>query len=174
MSCGVGCKCGSDLQLLWLWHRPETTALMGPLAWELPCDAGAALEKTKEKKKGPYGWVSWDSRRHTGTPGPGACAEELTCSCCHLGHRAAWPKVLDLVSRDDLAPGQSPHGGNPGSWWGLEQLAAVGSEDSESQRTILYPGGLSSLHSVLQNHQGRTGQFSYFNSFSAWEVLPDV
>ena len=37
--------------LLWLWHRPEATALIRPLAWEPPHAEGEALEKTKEKKK---------------------------------------------------------------------------------------------------------------------------
>jgi len=51
LSCGVGQRCGSDPALLWLWHRLEATALFRPLAWELPCAAGAALEKAKKKKK---------------------------------------------------------------------------------------------------------------------------
>jgi len=63
MSCGVGCRCGSDPALLWLWRRPVATALIQPLAWESPCAAGAAQEiatttttttkkrqKTKKKK----------------------------------------------------------------------------------------------------------------------------
>jgi len=37
--------------LLWLWHRPAATAPIRPLAWEPPCAAGAALEKTKRQKK---------------------------------------------------------------------------------------------------------------------------
>ena len=37
VSCGVGCRIGSDLAWLWLWGRPAATALNGPLAWELPC-----------------------------------------------------------------------------------------------------------------------------------------
>ena len=36
MSCGVGCRCGLDLALLWLWCRPAATALILPLAWEPP------------------------------------------------------------------------------------------------------------------------------------------
>ena len=40
MSCGVGHRCGSDLVLLWLWHRQVATALIGSLAWELPYAAG--------------------------------------------------------------------------------------------------------------------------------------
>ena len=51
MSCGVGCRCGSDTVLLWLWCSQAATALTGPLAWEPPYATGAALEKTKKKKK---------------------------------------------------------------------------------------------------------------------------
>ena len=28
VSCGIGHRCGSDLTLLWLWHRPAATALI--------------------------------------------------------------------------------------------------------------------------------------------------
>ena len=48
MSCGIGRRHGSDLALLWLWHRPTAAALIGPLAWDPPY-AGAAL-KNKQKK----------------------------------------------------------------------------------------------------------------------------
>ena len=57
MSCGVGCRRGSDPALLWLWRRPVATAPIQPLAWEPPCAARAAQEmakkikKTKKKKK---------------------------------------------------------------------------------------------------------------------------
>ena len=37
--------------LLWLWHRVAATALIRPLAWELPYAAGATVEKTKRPKK---------------------------------------------------------------------------------------------------------------------------
>ena len=37
--------------MLWLWRRLEATALMGPLARELPYALSADLEKTKKKKK---------------------------------------------------------------------------------------------------------------------------
>ena len=49
--CGVGHRRGSDTALLWLWHRPAATALIGPLAWEPPCAVNVALEKDKKKKK---------------------------------------------------------------------------------------------------------------------------
>ena len=48
MSCGVGCRHGSDLELLWLWCRLVATALIRPLAWEPPYAAGVALEKDKK------------------------------------------------------------------------------------------------------------------------------
>ena len=51
MSCGVGCRCGSDPALLWLWCRPVATAPIQPLAWEPPYAAGAALEMAKRQKK---------------------------------------------------------------------------------------------------------------------------
>ena len=53
MSCGVGHRHGSDLVLLWLWCRPEATALIQPLAWETPYALGAALKKQKQKKQKP-------------------------------------------------------------------------------------------------------------------------
>jgi len=54
VSCGVGCRHGSDPALLWLWHRPVATAPIRPLAWEPPYAAGAAQEiatTTTTKKK---------------------------------------------------------------------------------------------------------------------------
>jgi len=59
VSCGVGCRRGSDPALLWLWRRPVAVAPIQPLAWEPPYAAGAAQEiatttkrqKTKKKKK---------------------------------------------------------------------------------------------------------------------------
>ena len=37
--------------MLWLWCRPAAVALIRPLAWELPNDAGAGLKSKKKKKK---------------------------------------------------------------------------------------------------------------------------
>ena len=54
MSCGVGCRRSSDLELLWLWCRLVTAGPIGPLAWEPPYAVAAALEKTKKKKETPY------------------------------------------------------------------------------------------------------------------------
>jgi len=51
VSCGVGGRHGSDLALLWLWCRLAAVALIGPLAWDPPCAAGAALKSKKKKKE---------------------------------------------------------------------------------------------------------------------------
>ena len=51
MGYGVGCRLGSDPELLWLWHRPAATALIRPLAWETPYAAGAAQESAKRQNK---------------------------------------------------------------------------------------------------------------------------
>ena len=51
MSCGVGCRRGSDPALLWLWHRPVAIAPIRPLAWEPPYAAGAAQRNSKKKKR---------------------------------------------------------------------------------------------------------------------------
>ena len=48
MSCSIGHRRGWDLALLWLWHRPAITALIEPLAWELPYAGGEALKKRKK------------------------------------------------------------------------------------------------------------------------------
>ena len=46
MSCGVGCRCGSDPIFLWLLHGLAAVALIPiwPLAWELPNAMGTALK----------------------------------------------------------------------------------------------------------------------------------
>ena len=45
MSCSVGLRHGLDPVLLWLWRRLAATALVRPLAWELPYAMGVALKK---------------------------------------------------------------------------------------------------------------------------------
>ena len=51
-SYGAGCRHGSDPTVLWLWRRPAATAPTGPLAWELPYAADAALKRQKKKRDG--------------------------------------------------------------------------------------------------------------------------
>ena len=49
MSCGVGCRHGSDL--VWLWCRLVAAALIRPLSWEPPYAVGVALKRQKDKNK---------------------------------------------------------------------------------------------------------------------------
>ena len=49
VSCGVGCRHGSDPALLWLWRRPAAITPIGPLAWEPPYAAGVAQEMAKRQ-----------------------------------------------------------------------------------------------------------------------------
>ena len=51
VSCGVGRRCDSDPELLWLWRRPMAIALIRPLACEPPYATGVALEKTNKTKQ---------------------------------------------------------------------------------------------------------------------------
>ena len=51
MSCGVGRRCGLDPPLLWLWCRLAARAPIGPLPWEPPYAAGAALRRKTNKNK---------------------------------------------------------------------------------------------------------------------------
>ena len=46
---GAGRRCGSNLALLWLWHRPATTALIPSL--EPPYALGVPPKSQKKKKK---------------------------------------------------------------------------------------------------------------------------
>ena len=48
VSCGVGCRCGLDPVLLWLWCRLVAATLIQSLTWQLPYATGADL---KSKKK---------------------------------------------------------------------------------------------------------------------------
>jgi len=51
VSCGVGHRRSLDPALLWLWHRLVAAAPIGPLGWEPPHAAGAALEKATTTTK---------------------------------------------------------------------------------------------------------------------------
>ena len=45
VSCGVGCRRGSDVALLRLWQRLAAVAPIQPLAWELSDAVGVALKR---------------------------------------------------------------------------------------------------------------------------------
>ena len=48
VSCGVDCRQGLDLALLWLWRRLAPIVLIRPLAWVSPY----AMSMTTPQKKG--------------------------------------------------------------------------------------------------------------------------
>ena len=50
LSCGLGRRYGSDLALLWLWHRPVAIAPIRLLAWEPPYAAGVGLKRHTHTK----------------------------------------------------------------------------------------------------------------------------
>ena len=50
VSCGVGCRCGSDLALLRPWYRPAAAAPIRPLAWELSYATSVALKRKNRKR----------------------------------------------------------------------------------------------------------------------------
>ena len=56
MSCGVGCRQGSDLALLWLC-RPAAVGPIRPLAWEPPYTADAALKRQKKRASAHIAFV---------------------------------------------------------------------------------------------------------------------
>ena len=48
MSCGVGCRCGLDLVLL--WYRLAAATPIQPLAWEPPYAVSVALKGQTNKQ----------------------------------------------------------------------------------------------------------------------------
>ena len=71
MSCVVGHRHSSDPALLrlWLWLWLAPTALIQPLAWEVPFAAGAALKRGKKKKRRITG--TYDCKLKFGIPDTG-------------------------------------------------------------------------------------------------------
>ena len=65
MSCGVGHRLGSDLELLWLWRRLVAAAPVGPLAWEPPYAVVVALKRQTNKNNRIFllRWL-WSQVRH--------------------------------------------------------------------------------------------------------------
>ena len=58
MSCGVGCRFGSDRLLPWLWCRLAAVALIQPLTREPPYAMGVALkEKNNNNNRWGEGWT---------------------------------------------------------------------------------------------------------------------
>ena len=47
----MGCRWGSDPELLWLWRRPAAIALIRPLDWEPPSLQEWPKKWKKDKEK---------------------------------------------------------------------------------------------------------------------------
>ena len=65
MSCGLGCRRGLDLALLWLWCRLAAAALIRPLAWEPPHAMGAALKIHTHTKRKDYWLNNFKNNSHS-------------------------------------------------------------------------------------------------------------
>ena len=116
--CGAGHRQASDPTLLWLWGRLAATALFGPLAWEPPYAAGAAIKK--KKRAGGYKssfivgtiintchsanthFVKWLQCREVEQ---GADLIKCMCACAHLlegrcGMRSEGPTLLTSLATE--------------------------------------------------------------------------
>jgi len=114
VSCGVGCRRGSDPTLLWPWCRPAATALIRPLAWEPPYAAGAALEKAKKKKNAfadphPPGAPEALSALRTVTLYPFICqhggptqGQETTLGCLSLSELTLNSHSIDMMGSSNV------------------------------------------------------------------------
>ena len=85
MSCGVGRRRSSDPALLWLWHRPEATAPIRPLAWEPPYATGMVLKKTNTQLQ----LLAYTTATATWDPN----------HICKLHHSSQQRQILNLLSK---------------------------------------------------------------------------
>ena len=124
MSYGIGRRCGSDPEFLWLWCRWVATALIRPLAWEPPYAEGVALKSKRKKKKKMEPWfemrcsvnkylvlLSPGSRMFTMPPPP-----KILAALLHLSFATF---LSQLIPPSGLILGN----GRAGSklWWGAPQ-----------------------------------------------------
>ena len=85
MSCGVGCRRGLDLALLWLWPRRRLAAIapVRPLAWELPYAMSVYIHMC----------VCVYTHTHTRTPGERLGDECAVCPILEVGGEGKTPPV---------------------------------------------------------------------------------
>ena len=98
MSWGVGRRHNLDPAWLWLWCRPAATGLIGPLAWEPPHAAGAALKRQDKRKKRKERRGKEKRERKEGSS---CCGTKDLSRPAMLGHRfhpqpAQWVKGSSL------------------------------------------------------------------------------
>ena len=92
MSCGVCCRLGSDLALMWLWCKLAAAVPIQPLAWELPYALGVTLKRPKKKKKGIVTIVGEDTKELE----PSNCW--WGCKMVQLLNSVAIPQKLNRVT----------------------------------------------------------------------------
>ena len=71
-SCGIGCRCGSYLALLWLWLwcRLAAATPVQPLAWEPPYATSTVLKRKRKKNNNVFRrkclwlWGVWIASKH--------------------------------------------------------------------------------------------------------------
>ena len=131
MSCGVGCRCGSDLALLWLWRRPAATAPIRPLAWEppyAPYGSGPRNGKKTKKKK----------------PNKQTKNNELWVSVVYSSlHMQRWGRKAlgeDWLSLRSLTAGLVPAVGMPVGGDGHQQPDVLGAECNRICRNPFFNG----------------------------------
>ena len=116
MSCGVSHRGSLDLVLLWFWHRLAAVALIGPLTWEPPYAASAALKsKQNGKRESPEGWFT-----HL----------QSVCSIQHDGAQEGPPWIDSSASLGDLG-----RRGVRGCWWYGTDLCYIISASSFCQNS---------------------------------------
>ena len=106
MSCGVGHRCGSDLVLLWLWHRLAATALIRPLAWE-SLAWGVAL-KSKKKKKIRSAWPAPKTRILSPRPQSQEAPRKVTCTLPPSRAITSVPHTRAPPPHSPISPPTSP------------------------------------------------------------------
>ena len=116
----MGCRCGSDLVLLWLWCRSADAALIHPLAWELTYAEDAALKrqnkqtnknnKTNASSRNPRGvpsvvqWDRWCLWSAGSIPGPAQWVKDPALT--RLRHMSQLRLGSDSWPRNSYASGK--------------------------------------------------------------------
>ena len=113
MSCGVVCRRGPDLVLLWLWCRPAATAPIRPLTWEPPYASSAAL-KSKKRKEGRKGGRKEERKKERKKFRMSASGPPFSMFRGNARGRAElWQTILALSLSTPAAPAQPSTASRP-------------------------------------------------------------
>ena len=115
MSCGVGCRLGSNLVLPWHRCRLVATAPIRVLAWESPFAVGTALKRQKAKKK---------KKKKKGSKYMGGILQVLfmyvcVCVCPRPGIRSDGELSHSSAGSPVLGQGSNLHSSLPSCCWFL-------------------------------------------------------